>query len=371
MMPAQDELFTAEQRMRSRLSALKAQLPDCGFPWYPYDSLANVTQIRRLSGADAARLLDHARKEGVLDVGCADGDLSFLFESLGCEVVAIDNAVTNHNAMRGVAALREALRSRIEIHDLDLDNYAALPPRRFGLGLLLGTLYHLRNPFHALDALARICDYCILSTRIARMLPGGKPVPSQAPIAYLLDADELNGDDSNYWIFFEPALQRMFKRTWWEVCASLTAGDAQRSDPVSDRDERAFYLLRSGYGLAQLRLISGWHEVENKGSRWTEREFSAGIPAEMSARRRMRLNLYLPEVALQRLGPIKLSATIDGQELRPAEFATPGAHAFERTLPKAPVPQERILRFALDKALAPGVLDSRELGLIVASLELE
>ena len=65
----------------------------------------------------------------VLDLGCGDGDLSFLFESLGCRVCAIDNPPTNYNRMAGVEALKTALDSSVRIESLDLDGPFHLPVR--------------------------------------------------------------------------------------------------------------------------------------------------------------------------------------------------------------------------------------------------
>ena len=40
----------------------------------------------------------------VLDIGCGDGDLSYLLASLGCDVTAIDLPASNFNWMTGVQA---------------------------------------------------------------------------------------------------------------------------------------------------------------------------------------------------------------------------------------------------------------------------
>jgi SAM-dependent methyltransferase len=364
-------LALAASRLRPRLEELKAA-DHPGFEWYPYDSLSNAAHLLKLFGPDEGTLLDAARSRGVLDLGCADGDMSFLFESLGCPVTAVDNAATSHNEMRGVECLRERLGSRIELCDIDIDRREPFPQGPFGLALFLGTLYHLRNPFHALDVLAPLCDYCALSTRIARRLPGGTRVPEDAAIAYLLDEGELNSDDTNYWIFFEPALRRMFRRTRWECVRSFTTGATRRSDPVrADADERAYYLLRSRFFGAHLRLISGWHDTERNGSRWTSREFSVGVPAYLASRRRLCLRVFVPDVVLSRLGPVRLTATVDGVELDPMVFAKTGLHKYSRALPPAAAAGERVVRFALDKSVPAGELDQRELGIIVAALELE
>src|SRR6266852_1765202 len=99
---------------------------DLGAPWYPYCSLGNLEHLARLLGPDTT-LLDLAGDLPVLDVGCADGDLSFLLESLGCSMTAVDYAPTNSNGMAGVRPLKELLGSKVGIIDMDLDNQFRLP----------------------------------------------------------------------------------------------------------------------------------------------------------------------------------------------------------------------------------------------------
>lgn len=368
-----DSLSTAAGRLRTKVQAAKAELTNIDFEWYPYGTLSNVGHIDQFVGAEMqAVLLEQARKNGVLDVGCQDGELGFLFESLGCSVVAIDNPVTNHNGMRGVRALREKLQSAIELHERDVDTQFSLPHERYGLAVLLGVLYHLKNPFFVMETLARHSNYCLLSTRIARRLTDGSAISPEMPIAYLLDAYELNNDDTNYWIFSEAALRRLIKRSGWEVCGYFTAGDKLHSDPVSIKaDERAFYLLKSHFGLAHLKLIAGWHEAERTGWRWTKREFSIGLPdGGTETYQRMSMRVFIPQVLIERLGPLTLRAEFDGQELAPVPFNQPGEHAFSRRLGMI-AGREQNVHFSLDKALYPGDFDHRELGIIVAAIEFD
>ncbi len=369
-----NHLSIAAERLRPGLAAAKDELDAPDFEWYPYDSLSNVHHIGQLLGSEEESILETAREKGVLDIGCGDGEMSFLFESMGCKVAAVDNPRTNHNGMRGVRTLKRGLNSSVDIHELDIDAQFAVPGERYGLTLFLGTLYHLKNPFYVMEALARSSDYCVLSTRVARQLPDGSRLPADMSIAYLLDTYELNEDDSNYWIFSETALRRLFIRTGWKCRKYFTLGDTLQSDPVSlHHDERAFVLLRSHYGLAHLRLISGWYDAEFAGWRWTKQEFSIGLPADGARRyRRMTMRLFLPPVLIDRLGTLELRATADGQELEPALLHDPGAHTLERRLTlDARRKTESVIHFSLDKSLRAGDLDKRELGMIVSSIEFE
>src|SRR5262249_36994387 len=130
--------------------------------------------------------------------------------------------------------------------DVDLDSQFALPRSDYDIVLLLGILYHLKNPFYVLEKLAYASEFCLLSTRIAKFTPNGYVMLRDLPVAYLLDADEANHDPTNYWSLSEAGLRRLLSRTGWDVRAWVTLGDTVRSNPSSnDHDERAFCLIRS------------------------------------------------------------------------------------------------------------------------------
>jgi tRNA (mo5U34)-methyltransferase len=332
------------------------------FEWYRYNSLSNLETIAGMLGEEQLVL---AREKGVLDVGCGDGDLAFFFERLGCEVVAIDHPGPNHNGMRGVRRLKEVLGSRVEIREVDLDSQFAAPDRRFGLTLFLGALYHVKNPFYILETLAKCSEYCVMSTRIARRFPVMGRIPEGAAVAYLLDPDELNADESNYWIFSEAGLQKILKRARWRICAYRSVGDTADSDATSlNHDERAYCLLRSEWGLANVALVAGWNDAEPGGWRWTERRFSIRALAEGAAPSRVTLNVYVPPEAVVR--PLKLSMRARGKALAPAVFERPGLETIVRQ-----VEPGELIEFELDRALAPDEQDPRERGIIVGSIRFD
>ena len=67
----------------------------------------------------------------------------------------------------------------MELVELDLDRPFQLPGGPYDFTFFLGTLYHLRNPFHVLEELAKRTAFCFLSTRIARRFPGGAKPAAQ------------------------------------------------------------------------------------------------------------------------------------------------------------------------------------------------
>ncbi len=345
----------------------KASLRDRNINWYPYDSLGNFTHLNQLLTGANRTLIGSHQGEAVLDIGCGDGLAGFFLESLGYDVVAIDHPAYNHNGMRGVRALKEALGSNMVIAEVDLDRQFEIPGGTYTITFLMGLLYHLQNPLYVLEQVARRSRYCFASTRIARKFPGGQAIPDELAVAYLLDDKELNDDNSNYFIFSDRGLKVALRRTQWDVLDYKSFGDVRNSDPISlARDERVYTLLKSRYGLGNLQLLEGWHDPEGSGWRWTAKNFAARISVAGSRPRELKIAAYAPPELLAG-GPVTLTVDCNGAPI--------GTHVIERdgdlelNLPIAPSAGEDLtLRFALSAALPADAADPRERGLILASI---
>ncbi len=239
--PASTSIVADASAFEVRLKATKAEIGDA-IPWYPYGSLNNFIHLADILAQHPIASL--TRNHRVADIGAADGELAFFMESLGYSVDVIDHAPTNFNGMRAIRALKQHLASRIEIHDVDLDAQFSLPETEYDLVFFLGILYHLKNPYYAMEHLAKRARHLFVSTRIARFTPDGTSIEGST-VAYLLDRTESNNDATNFWIFSRAGLLRLFDRTGWEVLAFKTVGDTVQSNPRdNDHDERAFALLR-------------------------------------------------------------------------------------------------------------------------------
>ena len=93
----------------------------------------------------------------VLDIGAWHGYFSFECERRGAErVLAVDRFAWDTYGMDGFLAAHARRGSRVEhrradVHELDPDAIG-----QFDLVLLLGVLYHLRNPLQALERIRRV-----------------------------------------------------------------------------------------------------------------------------------------------------------------------------------------------------------------------
>jgi len=379
-MPGLDiaELCERAKVFGEKLTSLKSRMSPGPFIWYPYQSLSALPLLDRTLTGDSRQLLDLAGAGTILDIGCADGDLAFFFESLGHTVEVVDNPITSFNAMCGVRALKNSLRSSIAIHSLDIDKSLALPSDDYGLVLLLGVLYHLKNPFLVLENLAKRARYCLLSTALTAVAPQVKSDVSSSPLGFLASERELNGDATVFWIFTDSGLRRLLERTNWEICdyRIFSTEDRWKEDP--DRpiaDLRAFCLLRSKFADQAVNVLygRGWHAPEQSGWRWTERQFAVRFE---TARRmeagRLRLRLYIPEPLLAHFGKLTIEAVANGMTLAPETFTRPGEQDFIRNLaPLSTAAGDIRVDFSLSTALAPDPEDRRERGVVVTFIGLE
>jgi len=230
------------------------------FPWYPWGTMHNFPHLNRLLTGTHRDLGTLIGSGTAVDIGAADGDLAFFMESRGVPMHVVDYPPTNHNGCRGVHALKRELGSAIEILETDLDSQFALPQARYEFAFFLGILYHIKNPFFVLEALAKSARHAVISTRIAsHNLPKGSKAGSagtnasrvelaSVPMGYLLAPDECNNDATNYWIFSDAGLRRVLHRSGWDVLDFMTVGAVGKSDPATpEGDERAFCLVKSRY----------------------------------------------------------------------------------------------------------------------------
>jgi hypothetical protein len=340
--------------VQEKLAAIKSRraAPEPG--WYPWDSFGTVVLLDQLLTGRHRWLTPMIGDEPVLDVGCGDGPLSFVFESLGCRVHAVDHRQSNYNEMRGVAALKAALNSKVRIAEIDLDRNPNVTVKSCGLALFLGVLYHLKNPLGVLEALATQARYCLLSTAITRFAPSECADVSHMPAAFLAGRDGLRGDETNYWIFTEAGLRNLVDRAGWDVCDWLVLRDDQSVLWGAQKDERALCLLRSRCfsGEPCTQLVDGWHTLENSAWRWTARQFTMFTAQGVKS---VRLQVTVPEI-------IGVPLTLSGPRGQRVLFDRPGDHEclFDVSVGEG--------SFELDRALPPDDRDNRERGIVVRAV---
>lgn len=205
-----------------------------------YHSFEIVPGIMTPGSRDCAVLLAYLDRAGlpaaakglrVADIGCRDGFFSFEMERRGAEVTAIDRSPLGQNGFE----LTRELRGSALVHHVD--NVYYLEAKRYGLFdivLMLGLLYHLRNPLMALDRLRGILKTgglifveTLLLTQAtwAPAQPGQEsaPVPEGGLMQIL--PERYKWDGSNVWAPTMTGLKMMLERAQFEVLQEIVMGE--------------------------------------------------------------------------------------------------------------------------------------------------
>ena len=240
--------------------------------------------------------------------------------------------------MAGVRALRDRLNLPIQIHELDADTATQLPGATYGLAISLGVLYHLKNPYLALETLANQCRYCVLSTRVADITKSGVLMKDE-PLAYLLDHRETNNDPTNQWIFSPTALERIVKRSGWRIIDRLTrAGVLKLRNPTDlDKDARKFLFMRSERlsAPATIRLLDGFTEVTELQWAWSLSSDSVlkSLCWTRPDRSKFSLQFVIPDVLAAASPVVKMSCVVNGQPVGTQNYSGLNEKYFEAKLP--------------------------------------
>lgn len=126
---------------------------------------------------------------------------------------------------------------------------------------------------------------------------------------------------------------------------------------------------------AEVQLTKGFYVVENNSWRWTAKAFTVTLRPPKGAAQtgaRLVLKFAVPDVILNRLKSVQLSARVNGLDLPPEQYTTAGDKTYSREVPASSLGADAVMvEFTLDKAFPPTPSDNRELGVIVSSVGFE
>ena len=124
-----------------------------------------------------------------------------------------------------------------------------------------------------------------------------------------------------------------------------------------------------------VQLLEGFYDVEQGVWRWTKKAFSVALKPPLPLPDQavtVELKLTVPEVSIQRLQTLTLSATVNGVPVGAETFDKPGDCTFTKPVPAEALDQKIAkVEFWLDKAIAAGEIETRELGLVATSVALK
>jgi hypothetical protein len=122
---------------------------------------------------------------------------------------------------------------------------------------------------------------------------------------------------------------------------------------------------------ASTQMLNGFYGLENNTWRWTSGKFSVLLRTPPGAAAQggvVTFAFSLPDVTMQKLKTISITALVNGTKLKSAEYDKPGANIFTADVPSALLTGDSVrVDFALDKTISPGV-DQRELGVVATSI---
>ncbi len=148
-----------------------------------------------------------------------------------------------------------------------------------------------------------------------------------------------------------------------------------RVDTIEDDNRPPKARLEMQDPQSEVQLLAGFYNLEQNSWRWTKGSFSAvlGSPtgaAEKGAR--LEVKFALPDSVISRRKSVAFMASIEGHALAPETYTTVGDHTYVRDVP-ASVFAGRVVKadFSMDKYLAAGEVEARELGLVLKGIGLD
>jgi hypothetical protein len=121
------------------------------------------------------------------------------------------------------------------------------------------------------------------------------------------------------------------------------------------------------------QLLSGFYPVEANAWRWTGKKFSVLLrtpPGAAQTGGNLSFNFTIPDVSIQQLKNVTLSASVNGMMLKSEEYTAAGPQTFTADVPASMLAADSVkIDFALDKSIPPAI-DKRDLGVVAASVGL-
>lgn len=126
---------------------------------------------------------------------------------------------------------------------------------------------------------------------------------------------------------------------------------------------------------ATVQLVKGFHSLEGGAWRWTAGKFQVLLKPPLAAAQRgavLSFAFSIPEVVIQKLSVITLTASVGGTKLKSETWSKPGAYTYSADVAAALLAGDAVtFDFEFDKSLPSGSVDQRELAVVATSIGLE
>jgi len=105
------------------------------------------------------------------------------------------------------------------------------------------------------------------------------------------------------------------------------------------------------------QLVAGFYETEANSWRWTAGKFAVVLQPPTGSDRTgatLKVQLFIPDVQIQKLGPMTLQANLNDRPLDPQTFDKPGTYEYSRDVSADNLRSNLVpVVFRLDKFTSP------------------
>lgn len=133
--------------------------------------------------------------------------------------------------------------------------------------------------------------------------------------------------------------------------------------------------LRTADRSRSRQLVHGFHQIEHDAWRWTERQFAVALktpPGGAQHGGTLAVHLSIPEAIIRRAGSTTLTASLNGRRIGQQTWTASGSALLLADVPADLLTASAVtVDFELSSYIPAGVEEVRELGVIVASLQLK
>lgn len=134
-------------------------------------------------------------------------------------------------------------------------------------------------------------------------------------------------------------------------------------------------VIHMGDPKAAPQLLKGFYNIEENSWRWTMGKFAVALRPPRNASVRgatLHLKFVIPPAVIDKIKTTSIGASISGTELSKETYTQPGEFDYSREVEGRLLPGEAVnVEFSMDKFLTAGMVEQRELGLIVTSVGFE
>jgi hypothetical protein len=154
----------------------------------------------------------------------------------------------------------------------------------------------------------------------------------------------------------------------------LVSSSCSRRQGSSGQSQMPLSTIFAGDPNVASQFAKGFYGVEQNAWRWTGKDFAVDLAPPLNSSQKgaqLVMKLAVPDVVLQNVNTMQLSAGIQGANLEPQLYTKSGQYTYTRDVPADKLHGDVVrIDFSLDHVLPPTGGDVRQLGLIVSEVGL-